>query len=139
MKHFLLTSLLFLCTSLCCAQNVLNVYSKNGAVVTFSLSEKPVVTYSSNILVLTTQTTKVEYPLSDLEKVTFGDIESKVESISSSGISGDLTIRIYDLSGREIKAIGSDKDVSSPQLLLDDLNEGTFIVKQGNITYKIIK
>lgn len=105
MKHFLLSVLLLLCASICCAQNVLNVYSKNGAVVTFSLSEKPVVTYSSDILVLTTQTTKVEYPLSDLEKVTFSDIESKVESISASGLSGDRTIRIYNLSGREVKII----------------------------------
>ena len=122
------------------AQNVLNVHSKTGAVVSYALLEKPVVTYDGNVLVLKTETVSVEYPLSDLEKLTFSNVESSVESIFASGISGDRSIRIFDISGRSVKTISEDENTGSdPQLLLSDLEKGMYIVKQGEVSYKIIK
>lgn len=122
------------------AQNVLNVHSKTGAVVSYAFSEKPVVTYDGDVLVLKTEKVSVEYPLSDLEKFTFGDTESAVESISASGISGDRSISIFDMSGRSVKTISADEGTDSdPRLLLNNLEKGIYIVKQGEVSYKIIK
>lgn len=140
MKRLLLLSFLFLTVLHTTAQNVLNVHSKTGAVVSYALSQKPVVTYDGDVLVLTADKTRVEYPLADLDKLTFSDTESTVESISASGISGDRTIRIFDAEGRSVKTIESDAETDTePQLLLRDLPEGIYIVRQGDISYKLIK
>ncbi len=122
------------------AQNMLNIHSKTGAVVSYAFSDKPVVSYDGDVLVLKTEKACVEYPLSDLEKLDFSDVASAVESISVSGISGDSNIRIFDISGRNIKTINADENTdNAPQLLLNDLEKGMYIVRQGEISYKIIK
>lgn len=139
MKPILTLLLLILGIIPTLAQKVINVHSKTGTVISYAFSEKPVVTYSGDILVLKTENTSVEYPLSDLEKFTFSDIDSSVESISTSDITGS-TIRIFDLSGRCVKTISADERTgSAPLLLLNDMEKGIYIVKQGDISYKIIK
>lgn len=140
MKRILFMSALILGGLPIMAQNVLNVHSKTGTVVSYSFLEKPVVTYDGDVLVLKTEKASVEYPLSDLEKFTFSEIESNIESISSSGIYGDCSISIFDMSGRSIRTISADKSTdTTPQLLLNDLERGMYIVKQGEVSYKIIK
>ncbi len=122
------------------AQNVLNVQSKTGAIVSYFFSDKPVVTFRDDILVLKTDKVSVEYPLSDLAELNFGDMESSVESISASGIAGDSTIRIFDMSGRNVRTIEATENAEgNPRLLLNDLEKGIYIVRQGEVSYKIIK
>lgn len=76
------------------AQNTLNVWQKSGEIVSYAFSEKPVITYSSTDLVLTTNTVVVNYPLTNLRKLTFGDNDAvKLGDINSDGVInvGDLT------------------------------------------------
>lgn len=121
------------------AQNMFNVHSNTGAVVSYMFTEKPVVTYDIDALVITTDSAKVEYPLADLEKITFDDIESSVDVIKATGIGGDMTIYIYNAQGKEIKNIKASEAMSIPELKLEELERGVYIVKQGNISYKIVR
>lgn len=120
-------------------QNALNVYSKSGSVVTYTFAEKPVVTYQDNVLVLTTEKVSVEYPLAELDKITFSDVESSVENITMSQPNGDGTVRIYSVSGTLIRTIERREDASDVQFSIENLSEGIYIIKQGTQTYKIIK
>ena len=64
----------FLLTALCSVasgQNSIAIYQKDGQVAKFAFSEKPVVTYSGNDLVVTTTKTTVQYPVYMLQKVAF--------------------------------------------------------------------
>ena len=121
------------------AQNMIDVHSKTGAVVSYMFTEKPVVTYENDVLVITTDSAKVEFPLADLVKITFDDIESNVDIIKTVGRSNDMTIYIYNAQGKKIKNIEASETMSIPELNLDELEKGVYIVKQGNITYKIVR
>ena len=58
MKRQLLTALVLLFATVASwAQNAVAVYQNDGTVATFAFTEKPVVTYSGNDLVLTTTKT----------------------------------------------------------------------------------
>ena len=116
------------------------VHSKSGATVSYALSEKPVVTYRGDVLVLTTETATVEYPLSDLLKFTFGETEDAVESVKMRQSKGDGTIRIYNVSGTLVRTIQpSESDRSDAKFSTQDLPKGIYIIKQGGQTHKIIK
>ncbi len=104
-KRMAILSILCLLSTTVLAQNVLSVHSKTGAVVCYAFSEKPVITYENDVLVLRTEKTCVEYPLSDLAKLTFCEEKTAVESITASGIKGNSTIRIFDTDGRSVKNI----------------------------------
>ena len=49
-------------------QNTLTIHQKDGKEFSYGFSEKPVITYTDNDLVLTTTNTVVEFPLSALSK-----------------------------------------------------------------------
>lgn len=138
MRHILITAILLLCTSYGYAQSVLNIHTKTGPVVSFSLSEKPVITFSDGNIVLTAGTVRVEYPLPDIDRLSFANTESKIESICVNDNLEKCIIYVFDISGQEVKHIEPTADGDS-ELILEDLVEGTYVIKQGNITYKIYK
>ena len=80
---FLLTTL----SSVAFAQNSIAIHQKDGNVATFAFSEKPVVTYSGNDLVLTTKQTTVTYPVYMLQKIVFDlkDIADDIDALEVEG------------------------------------------------------
>lgn len=118
------------------AQNTLNIHQKSGGVVSYAFSEKPVVTYTADGIHLSTSKVEVDYPLSNLEKFTFGDGDANpVESIKAEGIAGD--VQIYSLGGTLVKTIKSCEGTTT--FFTGDLPSGVYVIKNGKTTYKIIK
>ena len=116
------------------------VHAKSGGEVSYALSEKPVVTYKGDVLILTTESTTVEYPLADLQKFTFEETADAVESVSMNQPKGDGTVRIYNVSGTLVRTIQpSENNGSDTKFSTQDLPAGIYIIKQGTQTYKIRK
>ena len=77
--------LLFFCLQLYVLANkntpTVEVWTKSGERIAYSLSEHPVITYSGMNLVLTTTHLTVNYPLAELHKFTFGTEATAIEPI----------------------------------------------------------
>lgn len=118
------------------AQNtVLVIHQKTGGTVNYSFTEKPVIVYEGDNMSVTTLGTCVEYPISNLIKFTFVDEANAIENISYTLPDGsnDKTF-IYSVNGSLLKSIEPEQ-----KILLNDLNQGVYIIKNGKSTYKIIK
>ena len=61
--------------------NALRLHKASGEEVTILLKERPVVTFVSNDLVVTTQSNEVSYPSADIMKFTY-------EAVEYSGVNG---------------------------------------------------
>ena len=99
-------------------QNTIVVFQQDGEVAKFGFSEKPVVTYVGDNLVLTTTQTTVQYPIYMLKKISFDvDLETTdaIEQVKAdvqfSFSGGTLTVRdgepysyvyIYNLKGMKV-------------------------------------
>ena len=139
-KFCLLPLLLALCIQGRCKSVQLVLHAKSGDEVSYALSEKPVVTYKGDVLILTTENTTVEYPLADLQKFTFEETADAVESVRMNQPKEDGTVRIYNVSGTLVRTIqSSENDGSDARFSTKDLPAGIYIIKQGIQTYKIRK
>lgn len=132
-KKLYFTMLLVVASMTSMAQSTLNVHKKSGGVVSYAFSEKPVVTYSGDILVLTTSKAEVQYPIADLSKFTFEDNGTGIIPTTIVCKEAGET-KVYDTAGMLVKTIASDQP-----LLIDDLKIGLYIIKNNKTTYKIIK
>lgn len=66
--------------------NALRLHKASGEEVTILLKERPVVTFVSNDLVVTTQSNEVSYPSADIMKFTYEAVEySGVNGLAQSG------------------------------------------------------
>lgn len=116
------------------------VHAKSGSEVRYALSEKPVVTYRGDVLILMTESTTVEYPLVDLQKFTFEETADAVESVRMDQPKGDGTVRIHNVSGTLVRTIQpSENNGTNARFSTQDLPAGIYIIKQGTQTYKIRK
>lgn len=129
------------------------VWTKNGERIVYSFSEHPVVTYSNKDLVMTTTRLTVNYPLAELHKFTFGTEATTIEHIPTlsdgqirmsgemlvlSGFCPSEQILIYSIEGQKVldATICSDGSIT---IDIQSLATGTYVVKVGYITHKIIK
>lgn len=137
MKRTLLLTVfgLFLCAASAWAQSSLKIHKKDGGTVTYSFSQKPVITYTSDGLHLATKSISVDYPLSKIEKFTFEDSGSDIETIRTEGAEAD--IQIFTIDGTLVHTIQSTEGTTS--FCLENLPTGTYVIKNSNTTYKIIK
>lgn len=135
MKRLLICLLLSIASFLTYAQNTLSIYQRNGCVVSYGFADKPVVTYVEENLHVSTNNVSIDYPLSELVKMTFSDSES---SIGQLRIEDCLApILIYDINGRLVKEINEQE--GNTFLNIQELPTGTYIIKQGIITAKFTK
>lgn len=129
--------LTFICLCLCFtlfAQNTINVSQKNGGVVRYSFDETPVATYVGDYMHVATSKSSIDYPLSNLEKITFS-ISTHFYELSTEGVNSDIDI--YSVDGvhvKKAKAVCGNSSVD-----ISDLPKGVYVVKTGKITYKISK
>ena len=122
------------------AQTALIVHQKSGGTVEFAFSEKPVVTYSDGYLVISVQygLASVSYPLSDMQKFTFGELSSDYTRIIAPKDVAPQPTYIYSIGGMLMRTLQPGEDGSTPANV-DGLPAGTYIIKNGNTTYKINK
>ena len=131
----------------------LKVWKKDKSTVLFALAEKPITTFSNNMLVIKTSTATVEYPLAEVQRYTYEGVETGIESIDSdngvlvkqeknklslANLKAGAEVRLYNSSGsllQIVKSNGTDPVVIS----LSSRPQGVYIVKSGNETIKLMK
>ena len=140
MKRLLLSLLMLTAAFISRAQTALIVHQKSGGTVEFAFSEKPVVTYSDGYLVISVQDglASVSYPLSDMQKFTFGELSSEYTRIIAPKEVAPQPTYIYSIGGMLMRTLQPNEDGSTPANV-DGLPAGTYIIKNGNTSYKITK
>ncbi|MBR3111089.1 MAG: hypothetical protein IKH35_07875 [Prevotella sp.] len=152
-KKGLIISLLLLVSLMTYAQNAVAVYQQDGTVAKFGFSEKPVVTYVGDNLVLTTTKTTVEYPIYQLKKISF-DVEDVADAIpvvkadvqfsfhgETLTISGDEPyshVYIYNLKGMAVGHYQLDGQ-GNTTINVSGLSRNLYVVKAKSFTFKFRK
>ena len=148
----LYTTLLLACSLMAGAQNAISIHQKDGKVANFAFSEKPIVTYADNQLVITTTKTSVQYPLYLLQKIDFALSEATaVEQVKPdakfrftdgtlyiSGGTPGSQVYIYNMSGMTEGQYRID-DAGNAVIALQRLSKGHYIVKTNHFTFKFTK
>lgn len=130
--------LTFAAASISQAETALIVHQKSGGTVEFAFREKPVVTYSEGYLVISVSEASVSYPLSDMQKFTFGELSDNYTRITAPVEVAPQPTYIYNISGILVRTLQLSEDGSTPATI-DGLPTGTYIIKNGNTNYKVIK
>ena len=131
----------------------LKVWKKDKSTVLFALAEKPVTTFSNNMLVIKTSTATVEYPLAEVQRYTYEGVETGIESIDSdngvlvkqeknklslANLKAGAEVRLYNSSGSLLQIVKSNG--TEPVVIpLSSRPQGVYIVKSGNETIKLMK
>lgn len=138
MKRLFFSFLVFLAGISCRAQTALIVHQKSGGTVEYAFSEKPVVTYRDGYLVISAPMASVMYPLTDMQKFTFGEVSEQVTRIVAPVGNAPQPTYIYNLGGVLLRTFQPSED-GSTSASLDGLPAGTYIIKNGKTSYKTIK
>ncbi len=148
----LYTTLLLACSLMAGAQNAISIHQKDGKVANFAFSEKPIVTYADNQLVITTTKTSVQYPLYLLQKIDFELTDATaIEQVKpdakfrftdgtlyiTGGDPGSQVV-IYDMRGMTEGQYRTD-DAGNAVISLQSLSKGLYIVKTNHFTFKFTK
>ncbi|MDD6552535.1 MAG: T9SS C-terminal target domain-containing protein [Prevotellaceae bacterium] len=133
------------------ADSCLKVEDANGTATYFSLSDKPVITFTTDNLVLTTSKETIEYPITAYRSFSFVDETTGIRtvtspgavsvtignSVSAEGLEAGSSVTIVSLSGEVIGHATVDRNgrVDIP------LNgrTGIFIFHSTSRTFKFIK
>lgn len=149
-RYIILTLLLALTTG-AWGQNAVAIHQIDGEVAVFAFSEKPIVTYSGNELVMTTSTTTVRFPIYKLQKLAF-DIEyedptaiDEVEANANFDFRGETlcinggkpgeTVNIYDLKGTKIGKFRLDSE-GCATIPMQNFDKQVYIVKTSKFNFK---
>jgi len=148
----LYTILLLACSLMAGAQNAISIHQKDGKVANFAFSEKTIVTYADNQLVITTTKTSVQYPLYLLQKIDFELTDATaIEQVKpdakfrftdgtlyiTGGDPGSQVV-IYDMRGMTEGQYRID-DAGNAVISLQSLSKGLYIVKTNHFTFKFTK
>lgn len=122
------------------ADTALFIHQKSGGVVEYAFSEKPVVTYNEGYLVISSVESdyRVWYPLSNLQKFTFGEVDEQVTRIVAPVNTVPQPTFIYSIDGKLMRTLQPSED-GSTSASLNGLPAGTYVIKNGNTSYKVLK
>ena len=138
MKKLILSLLtLFVCSAIW-ADTALFVHQKSGGVLEIAFSEKPVVTYSDGNVVITASEASVIYPISDLDKFTFGEVDDQVTRITAPVDIAPQPTFIYGIDGKLTRTYKPNAD-GTTSTSLEGLPAGTYVIKNGQTSYKVLK
>lgn len=138
MKKLILSLLTLFAASVAWADTSLFVHAKHGDVLEISFAEKPVVTYSEGNLVISVTGASVSYPLSIMEKFTFGESSEHVTRITAPVDLAPQPTFIYSIDGKLLRTYKPNED-GTTSASLDGLPAGTYVVKNGKTSYKVAK
>ena len=118
------------------AQQQLNIYTTTSGVVVFTFVQEPKVIFpTGETLAVTSDSLTVEFPFSEIEKITMEDGVTRVEQLIVRDGTGDVTI--YDLQGRQVLRLAARREGTRVDLSV--LPAGTYVVKDGRRSYKVMK
>jgi len=138
MKKVIFSLLTLIAATASWADTALIVHQKSGGTVEYAFSEKPVVTYSNGNLVISVPGASVEYPLSNMEKFTFGEVTDMVTRITAPVDVAPQPTYIYNVSGVLMRTFQPGENGTTPASL-DGLPAGTYVIKNGKTSYKVAK
>lgn len=138
MKKVIFSLLMLFAATASWADTALIVHQKSGGTVEYAFSEKPVVTYSNGNLVISVPGASVEYPLSNMEKFTFGEVTDMVTRITAPVDVAPQPTYIYNVSGVLMRTFQPGENGTTPASL-DGLPAGTYVIKNGKTSYKVAK
>ena len=135
------------------AANSLKVLLKSQEAITYVLTEKPVYWTSASTLFVKSSGLSQEFDLDDVEKISFSDSESSVESVNSDGTSvypslATDAIFVSAPSASEVEVYGDEGYLMSKTQISgsDDVKinvsswePGVYIIKVNAKPFKIIK
>ena len=108
------------------------VWLNDGNKTEVLFSDMPEFTYSDGNVTLKSTTTELSWPIANLQRFTFEDVVvTGIRDITSTGL--DIladNCDAYDLNGRLVK-----RNVKS----LSELPVGTYVVKAGSVTIKVVR
>lgn len=136
MKQTILTLLLTLfAVGTWAADAKIIVWQKDGNTTEILFNEMPEFLYADGNVSVQNGGTTLSWPLANLQKFTFEDIEqSNTTDIKDLKTTPKLDITkgcaVYDLSGKLVK-----RQIRS----LSELPKGTYILKDGSVTTKVVK
>ena len=105
------------------------VWLTNGETASVELSDKPKVTCSDTLVVVKTDSLELNLPLKQLQKFTFQESTTAVMPLLMEPAAPQERA-VYDINGRLVT-----KEID----LLDELPQGIYIVRQGSLTYKVMR
>ncbi len=138
------------------------IWEKNGSKTYYELSEKPISTFAYKSLIVTTITegekgqtycVSIEYPVSRIKKYTYEDLSTGIDltrdesdvrvrfngsDITFDNLSTDSRIAVYSPKGNVLSRLQGQQGATTT-VSLKDYPKGVYIVKVGDVTYKIAK
>lgn len=134
------------------SRSYLVVWAKDGTQVAYDFKEKPIVTFSDNYLVITSESSQVSYNLGDYDHFSFeneiptdissldvnGNISIEDDHLVFPGIKSGTRLKIYTLNGTIIY----DKQINvngNYTLSISNMPKGMYIVAIGKLAYKLKK
>ena len=154
MKKVLL-SMLLLCSvsAIAVMQNVVAVYQLDGQVAYFSFASRPEATYSATDLILTTNSTSVQYPINRLRKLSFevADIDEGISDIDEpkhfsfrdgqiiiENGTPDAMVNIYSIQGILTAQYRLDSN-GNAAIKTNGLRGTAYILTTGSISFKFMQ
>ena len=138
MKKLIFSLLTLFAATASWADTALIVHQKSGGTVEFAFREKPVVTYDGEYLVITVMDASVSYPLSNMQKFTFGEVSDDYTRITAPVNVAPQPTYIYSLDGKLVRTLQPSED-GSTSASLEGLTSGTYVIKNGKTSYKVLK
>lgn len=135
--------------------NCFSLRQKDGMVINYSFSEKPVVTYSGSDLVMTTSSLTVQYPLHTLQKLIFvGEADTpdgidqatlpgtefsfSEEGTTVSGEKPGTPFYVFDTRGMQLHQGTIDAN-GKADIRMTNLPKGIYVIKTQSTSFKIKK
>lgn len=133
--------------------NALLLHKASGEEVAILLSERPVVTFVSNDLVVTTHMNEVTYPSADIVKWTYDQVEySGVDGLAQAGtlisllgeelrvarLAPATEVAVYTVDGKCVATATTDGQ-GAASLSLSGQPAAVYVVKTSSVTFKIRK
>lgn len=133
-------------------QTALKLVMNNGTTASFLLSEQPVLSFESHLLVVSSNTVSASYQLSDVKEYYFVELGNSVEELQKDEVrfvrqSNDEVIIyglspsvvcVYDLSGRR-RPVSIQQQGNAVVVSLQQLQAATYIIHLNQQSIKIIK
>lgn len=127
---------------------------KDGSIVTYTLSEEPVLSIEDESIIISTSKVSSEYARSNVQEFRFEDVVNNLSSIKEgeirilkmdeneiviSGIKCNDVCEMFELGGRRtLTNANSYNEIT--QINIGSLDKGVYVVKiNGNKTFKFIK
>ena len=152
MKKFILSLTLVFASLAAWAEAGFYVEDSQGVLVGYVFMDQPVWTFEGDNLVISTVGGSVQYPMSDVDKVFFGDVtptgllELDVDEmirvipdgIELTGFAVNTVVTIHNLQGQQLGAYRTSQS-GSLTISLADREQGIYLIHANKSTIKIKK